>query len=322
MIKAPPCRLYGILARKAPRAILFRRGPSKQVQLIGWETDTDTFKHGQWFKGRIYERRCDLSPDGRLLVYLAASWKARLGLNGGSWTAVSRPPYLTALARWTKGDAWNGGGLFLEALKLGLNNGGQPHRWKGGSMDHLPLQVTDLNLARGEDDPIMTTRELRDGWKVIQEMDVTEPPMPSLPPPKPPSFGEDDGITREYLDELSTWLRENDLSKGYVTHAPRILQKDCGDFRLRREERLEQYQMHIKYSLPDSPIDLGGADWAEWDQRGRLVFSREGCLLAVPSGRIGTGKLEQLAEFNILKFSNVKAPEWALSWPKDEASHY
>jgi hypothetical protein len=47
------------------------------VQLTNWDTDTDSFDLGQWFRGRIYERRCDLSPDGSLLVYFAQKISAR-----------------------------------------------------------------------------------------------------------------------------------------------------------------------------------------------------------------------------------------------------
>ena len=66
------------------------------------------------FKGRIYERRCDLSPDGQLLGYFAAD-----RLSGfGTWTAVSRPPFLTALALWPKGDAWGGGAFFQDSCNL------------------------------------------------------------------------------------------------------------------------------------------------------------------------------------------------------------
>jgi len=83
-------RLSVLLARSAPVGVIFRRGPSKQVLLIRWNLEKDTFETGQWFKGRIYESRCDLSPDGKLLLYFAASQKKPYI----SWTAISRPPYL------------------------------------------------------------------------------------------------------------------------------------------------------------------------------------------------------------------------------------
>ena len=111
-------RIYALLAKAAPRAVIFRRGPSKQVLLLGWNTATDEITEGQWFKGRIYERRCDLSPDGELLLYFAASYRAPYF----SWSAISKPPFLTALALWPKGDAWGGGGLFKAGDRIALNH--------------------------------------------------------------------------------------------------------------------------------------------------------------------------------------------------------
>lgn len=74
-IRKPSARLFVIAARNAPIALIFRRGPSKQVLLIGWNLEDDTFEIGQWLKGRIYERRCDLSPEGEMLLYFAANWR-------------------------------------------------------------------------------------------------------------------------------------------------------------------------------------------------------------------------------------------------------
>ncbi len=112
--------MYAILPRKAPFGVVFRRGPSKSVLLIGWNTSNDTFQQGQWLRGRIYERRCDLSPDGNLLLYFAASYRKPYY----SWPAISRPPYLTALALWPKGDGWGGGGHFLSQHRIALNHRG------------------------------------------------------------------------------------------------------------------------------------------------------------------------------------------------------
>jgi hypothetical protein len=36
-----------------------------------WDRQRDTLKLGQWMRGRIYERRCDLSPKGAHLLYFA-----------------------------------------------------------------------------------------------------------------------------------------------------------------------------------------------------------------------------------------------------------
>src|SRR5215469_5959559 len=97
-------RIYGLVARSTRRAVLFRRGPSRRVRLLSWNLETDEIDAGQWLKARIYERRCDLSPSGEKLVYFAANFRKPFY----SWTAISRPPYFTALAFWPKGDCWGG----------------------------------------------------------------------------------------------------------------------------------------------------------------------------------------------------------------------
>ncbi len=74
--------LYAILARDARTGVVFRRGPSRQVQLIRWDLRDDTFEHGQWFKGRIYERRCDLSPSANCCCISRDPSGALLHLDG------------------------------------------------------------------------------------------------------------------------------------------------------------------------------------------------------------------------------------------------
>ncbi|MEZ4368591.1 MAG: hypothetical protein R2939_20270 [Kofleriaceae bacterium] len=164
----PQARLYVLLARRAARAVIVRRGPSKQVALLTWDTRSDEIVCGQWLKGRIYERRCDLSPDGELLVYFAATWKARHA--HGSWTAVSRPPWLRALALWPKGDAWGGGGLWSRDRALALHHPAhQLERESGARALPRKLVVTRLPWGgAGEDDPILHERLVRDGWTLAQ----------------------------------------------------------------------------------------------------------------------------------------------------------
>src|SRR6185369_7215779 len=111
-------RIFAILARAAPVGVILRRGPSKQVLLLKWQLGSDTLEAGQWFKGRIYERRCDLSPSGALFLYFAAKHRPPFG----TWTAISKPPTLTALALWPKGNAWGGGGVLESELAIALNH--------------------------------------------------------------------------------------------------------------------------------------------------------------------------------------------------------
>jgi hypothetical protein len=118
-----PPRLFVILAKEAPIGVILRRGPAAWYHVILWHTDTDEFEHGAWFKGRLYEERCDLSPDGQLFLYFALQGSRWRTSYKGSWTAVSRPPWLQALVLWPQGDTWGGGGRFTAKRKVALWTG-------------------------------------------------------------------------------------------------------------------------------------------------------------------------------------------------------
>ena len=68
-------RIKMLHARKVNETVIFRRGPSKWVQLLKWNTDKDEITPGQWLNGRIYADRADLSPYGNYLIYFAAKFK-------------------------------------------------------------------------------------------------------------------------------------------------------------------------------------------------------------------------------------------------------
>jgi hypothetical protein len=90
-------RIHVLLASDAPVGLVIRRSPSKCVATLLWNRMKDEFQLGQWLKGRIYERRSDLSPDGKHFLYFAMNGKWQTEARG-SWTAISRAPYLKALA--------------------------------------------------------------------------------------------------------------------------------------------------------------------------------------------------------------------------------
>jgi len=51
---------------QAPRAgvaVIFRRGPSKWVEVIRWDTQNDRFERGPWFNGRKRQVWLNHRPD-------------------------------------------------------------------------------------------------------------------------------------------------------------------------------------------------------------------------------------------------------------------
>ncbi len=112
--------LFVIQATDVPTAVILRRGPSRWYQVIQWNTRTDEFTHGSWIKGRIYEDKCDVSPDGQLLLYFVHKGSQFNTSFTHAWTAVSRVPYLQALTLWPQGTTYGGGGRFVTNRKLAL----------------------------------------------------------------------------------------------------------------------------------------------------------------------------------------------------------
>lgn len=143
------------MAREASVAAILRRGPTKWVQVIAWNTRRDTFTDGAWFKGRIYAEKCDVSPDGNLLVYFCHKG-VKLGTDyTDSWTAVSRLPWLDALALWPSGTTYGGGGRFVENRKLMLRTGLEPRT-------HRDHPVRGLEIVPGSP-PLHCSTEEVDG---------------------------------------------------------------------------------------------------------------------------------------------------------------
>ena len=289
-------RLYSIIARNAPRAVVFRRGPSKRVQLLLWHTDSDKFEDGQWFKGRIYERRCDFSPNGKYLVYFAANYK----LPYFSWTAVSKPPFLTALALWPKGDCWGGGGLFDSDRKIRLNHGAHEMNLAEGFSVPAKVRVEQVgqHAGRGEDSPIMDLRLMRDGWTVVDEGETIQHKSGAV-------------VWVEFKPAI-VWTKPHAQSRGRYELQSHILGIRERDGPWYVVEHL------VKDNKTESTIALERADWAEWCHSGDLLFAKDGRLFRL--GFTSKGGLKELADAKLVidlngrAFTAVEAPAEAKKW--------
>lgn len=284
-----PCRLFPIFARSAPRAVIFRRGPSDWTRLILWHTDTDEFEPGQWFKGRIFFRRSDMSPDGEKLIYFARKVRKKPPQDEDyiySWTAISKPPYYTALALWPKGNTWHGGGLFIDDRTVFLNHKPAkaiPHP------DHLPrdLDVRPNPNATGEDDPVFSEHLSRDGWQVQQE-----------------------------------WVLEERRTRGayFVTIQPevRVKRNNTKRYVLMLTRRMDDLDYSEQFDVQDSAgrslLDTHGVLWLDWDQRDRLILFRSGKVIVAEEDEDLKFQVRELADFSSHKPKRVVAPGWATKW--------
>ncbi|MDX3108138.1 hypothetical protein ACIBO5_57895 [Nonomuraea angiospora] len=135
----PPCRLYVLPAAAAPTAVIMRRGPSAWWHLLTWDLEAGELTPGAWLRGMLYPERSAVSPDGKLLGYFA------LGHGRHPWDtyfAVSKVPWLTALAAWHTHGTWTGGCAFAADNSLTISASMDKRPFHG----RYPYGVTVGNL--------------------------------------------------------------------------------------------------------------------------------------------------------------------------------
>ena len=282
MSAAPsPCRLSVFISRKSTTAVVLRRGPSAWAQLTLWDRKNDTFTHGQWFHGRVFERRCDLSPDGRLFIYFAAKHGRgpdRDGI-GEAWTAISRPPYFTALALWPNLGSWYGGGVFKtdKLVELDASCGLDPHP------KFRPAPGLKVAPMAGATAP-WEQRLVRDHWHLVERGFVTR--------------------THRRVGARELW--EKPHPHGVIKLCREI---DDVDFQRYGGPYGETFWLEARGDL----IPLPGATWAEWDDWQHIVMVRDGRLIRAAVGPSGIGET-QLMDFNPLRPEEIPPPDWARKW--------
>lgn len=266
-----PARLHVLLARDAKVGLVIRRGPSKSVCAVLWNRERDTFKLGQWMRGRIYERRSDLSPDGRHFIYFAMNgrWQSK---TKGSWTAISRAPYLKAISLFAKGDCWHGGGLFLSDEEFWLNDGYGHTKSKETKDVRRNVDYKLPEYFGGECLTVYYNRLQRDGWAMRDE--------------------EYQGAT----------LFEKTLPKSWVLRKSPFAEIGAPP------GRGCYWDAHELRHEPTSTV-LAFPEW-EWADHvdDRLVWAYKGQLRAA---RLGRGNLlgeKLLFDFNDMKFEAIAAP--------------
>jgi hypothetical protein len=277
MKATPPPRLEILQAPKVDVGVLFRRGPSMYVEVIRWNMRNDRFERGHWFKGRIYVPRSDLSPDGQLLVYFALK-KSPETIRSEytyAWTAVSRPPWLTALALWPRGSTWFGGGMFTRQRALLLNHPpeeAEPHP------EHKPR---GLLVTPRKDADLYWSRLERDGWTCVQ-------------------FGERRRTGTGY-ETIEPQIHKRDH--------PRL------PFSISMYLRIEGTRsFRIEDAGRTFPMPPGRVDWMDWDARGRAFVLLDGAVWIANVDPSGVGPFERLIDFSADTFEEREAPDDARHW--------
>ena len=206
---------------------------------------------------------------------------------------MSRPPFLTALLLWPKGNAWGGGGLFRNERTLLLNH--RPDEMTLADDFHLPKPMSVEGFGDhsggGEDEPIHDARLLRDGWVLKQK-----------------------GKWRENKFGSKIWI---EFSK------PQTFAKTRGNWMIElrflgiseRDGPLYVLEHGISNTDGEMVLSFGRSDWADWSRSGEVLFARRGRLYRVAvDPESGPGMPEELIDPRGLSFEPIEAPPEARQW--------
>ena len=323
-----PARLHIILARRGSRAVVFRRGPSDKVAVIGWDRGDDSFRLGQWLRGRIYPYRCDLSPSGEYLIYFAAKYGRENPVENLIWAELEkhfhtadlwriglqerqraeeqiRREHAREIQRMEQSDdyrdrSWTAISRtpYFKALSLWWNGTG----WNGGGLwksekefylnrppEWIAATLPGIQSRRFAEVP--PSDELRAfGWAARQG----ECPMVYLPRLERDNWN----LVRE--DKCGSFYRKElpggwKLEKAFVADVS-------------REPGKSVYREIHKLFSPseENAVDTNDWEWADFDAyRKRVAFACRGALYVLD---LKTLESKKLYDFNEVKYQWIAAP--------------
>lgn len=241
-VKPPPPRLYVLPATGADVAVVFRRGPGRWWLVSRWDLATGALEAGPWFRGTLYPRRSDVSPDGRFLTYFAL----KMGLSDfcgppgvKTFIGLSRVPWLTAIAAWQTPGTWTGGAHFSSSA-AGEGSLGMPDH---GDARPLPFVLAATGCEQ-------YAAERRRGW---QE-------HPECPP--------------RAVDDRWDERRHVVLVRERPTAGDVLVLTDTG-WQSGAPDRIEGRRPTYRIERGRQRIELPDVTWADWDRRGRLIVAIE-----------------------------------------------
>ena len=276
-----PPRLHVLPA--ADVAVVIRRGPSRWWHILRWRLDPPEVESGAWFGGRLYPRRCAVSADGSLLGYYAMA--AGKPPPWDSYLAVSKMPWLHALAAWHWGSTWHWGCEFLS-----------DGRFCTGEAEPTPPDVGSYPAGLAARPPLPVISH-PDGWRA---RDVQAE------------------LRRGWVQAAATDA-ETSAAAPLVLRRPRPGDDDVALLLVHGGHDFTRHGVEgadIRYLIErgGSTAELSDAAWADWDARGRLLVASAGGELRVVE--VTPAGLEAVWRHDLssLEPAPVRAPEWARRW--------
>ena len=270
-------RVYCIPDPRARVAAVLEKRPRKWWRVGRWDLATGKYDSGAWFRGTLYPQRCDLSPDGRWFSYFAlknnSTWPA-----GSTYNAISRLPWLKALAAWRESGTWSRGLHFVP----------DPDVWEVG--DPTVGNVTRCMAVCGMrcTTAAQFATERRRGWR---ESAATPERAP---------------------DDMWDVCRDVEMEKAAQSGKPVVLSVR-GKFEAFRTSADLWAPHPAPYSLNRDGITqvLSGVQWADWTCDGHLACARAHVLQIMDIERMRVVSEVHLAD---QEPKPCPAPAWADEW--------
>ncbi|MEM6259294.1 MAG: hypothetical protein AAGI37_13500 [Planctomycetota bacterium] len=262
-------RVHLLPAFASPVCVVIVRRRSKWFHLLKWDLRSNRLTHGSWFRGTIYSKRCDVSWDGKWMVYLAMGSDGRK-----TWNGLCRPPWLKTALDCPNVGTWAGGGVFTGDRQLEANT----HWHSDDDLAQAGTSPNGLRITRldsgGEDFPVLYKRFERDGWKRRGDNYGQDKKLKSIRNKFNIANMKDDGWvcqpTRKH-PQLFAWYRGY-FERGYT----------------------------FEFQLDTHPDLLQGTEWACWSSKGDLLAVDDGILKRYTRQDLQSGTPSFCEDLNML----------------------
>lgn len=248
-----------------------------------WDLSSGVLEAGSALHGTIYPRRCDLSPDGDVLAYLAFKRTSPRFMGGGYvHSAVSRLPWLYALAAWRESGTWTRGCHFVAA-----------------SSDDS-LRVSDMGTPdHGDDSP------LRGRYRL-----VTTAPLQYAVERRRGWIEHEDCPARQATD---VWDEQRSviLMKSRPHATGRLVLRDRG---YHNDAGLEGRRPAYVLETKRRQVELADVSWADWDNAGRLLVATTRGQLQVRDADHPELRVVEEHCVDQVPARSRPAPDWAQKW--------
>lgn len=169
-------KIRGYFARSANKAVFLYRRRRKETWLVSCDYGDDKgkrltpkFEVGSRFSGRFYPSRCSLSPNGKQFVYFVmGGQQSDFGERYYCWTAMCKPPRISAEFLLPHDDTWGGGGTFLDDRNLVIFSGMHHGRKELLAINNQTICGTKVFVSDTFGDipkAAQTIKVVDDGWR-------------------------------------------------------------------------------------------------------------------------------------------------------------